>query len=219
MGPPSPENLQIHNVVLPAMSRLTILPLAESHVHRLYLSKLPSWRTFHGIHHTEEVVACCQDLARFYELDEEESVILLVAAWFHDTGYCLGDDHHEIESARIAKAFMFQMQLGDAISESVSDLILATRFPPTPVTLTEKILCDCDLHHLASDDYQNWSMLLKEELEHQNNQQYSVEKWNNDNIRFFRNHQYFTDYAKMYWERQKETNLSRLLATCNSSSR
>jgi predicted metal-dependent HD superfamily phosphohydrolase len=200
------------------MSHLTILSQAENHVRKLYTSKLPSWRTFHGIRHTEEVVRYAQDLARFYDLDEEENMILLVAAWFHDTGYCFGDDHHERESVRLANAFTFRLQIGNAVSERIADLILATRFPPSPATLMEQILCDCDLHHLASFDYQDWSTQLKTELEHQNNQKYSADKWNGDNIEFFRNHQYFTDYAKMYWEEQKESNLSSLLAIYNSSS-
>ncbi len=45
---------------------------------------------FHTIEHTEEVVESASIMADYYKLNEEDRLILLIAAWFHDVGYIIG---------------------------------------------------------------------------------------------------------------------------------
>jgi predicted metal-dependent HD superfamily phosphohydrolase len=183
----------------------------EKFVRGIYQMKFPDWRSFHNINHTERVVAYCKFFADYYDLDERSRFELISAAWFHDTGYYKNYQKHEMESARIACDFLTPFKVQPASLTRIKNLILATRVSATPSTLLEMILCDCDLSHMGSSDYQTWALRLKKEFEVQRDCQTNENKWNEENISFFYTHQFFTGYAKELWEAQKERNLSRLL--------
>jgi len=193
------------------MSLASIVPQIEAYVKDWYLTKVPQWRTFHSIHHTTEVVQKCIQLASHYEIENEEYFALLTAAWFHDTGFSKGDLSHESRSITIAEAFLSSFQIENNILTMIRELILATKLPTHPNSLCQQILCDCDLHHLGSTNYATWSSLLKNEVEKQKAINYSDERWNTENILFFRSHNYFTDFATTQWGPQKQKNLFQLL--------
>lgn len=187
-----------------------ILKQAETFVRELYNSRVPRWRTFHNFRHTLDVVKQCENLSSFYFLDKDQSIELILAAWFHDTGFSKSDTDHETHSCQIAHAFLTTFRPGEDALGRIERLIMATRLPTRPTNLLEEILCDCDLHHLGSPDYKDWSLLLKSELEHQKDVSYSMNAWNDENISFFTSHHYFTEYAKTHWEKQKQLNLASL---------
>ena len=189
-----------------------ILRQAETFVRELYYSRVPRWRTFHNFKHTLDVVKQSENVASFYSLDSVEFVELILAAWFHDTGFSKSDTDHEWHSCDIAHAFLNSFRFDHDVMAGIKKLIMATKMPSHPTNLLEGILCDCDLHHLGSKDYADWSLLLKSEMEHQKNITYSENAWNNENILFFTSHRFFTEYAKANWEEQKQKNLTSLEA-------
>jgi predicted metal-dependent HD superfamily phosphohydrolase len=191
----------------------------EKFVRSLYHVKFPSWRTFHNISHTESVVAYCKAFADYYNLNEQSRFELVSAAWFHDTGYYKNYQEHEKESTRIALGFLTQFEIQSESLTTIKNLILATRRSATPSTLLEKILCDCDLSHMGSPNYQTWALKLKREFEVQSGCHKTENKWNEENISFFREHQFFTSYAEDLWKVQKERNLSQLKHSVISSQR
>jgi predicted metal-dependent HD superfamily phosphohydrolase len=193
------------------MSLPSIVSQVEAYVKDWYLTKVPRWRTFHNITHTSEVVQKCEQLANHYAVENEEYFALLTAAWFHDTGFSQGDLNHELQSATIAEAFLSSYEIDNNILVMIRELILATKVPTNPNSLCQQILCDCDLHHLGSANYAEWSLLLKNEVEKQKGTPYSDESWNTENIFFFRSHHYYTDFATNQWGPQKQKNLSKLL--------
>ncbi len=79
--------------------------------------------------------------------------ILLLAAWFHDCGYLFQCADHEEEGKRLAKAFLAKEQYPHIWTDKVLDCIEATKPVRTPEKLLEKILCDADMSHLASESY------------------------------------------------------------------
>lgn len=135
---------------------------------------------------------------------------LLLAAWFHDTRYCLNIDDHENESVTIVSTFLDSHNVTENYLFSVKNLILTTKRLEEPVTLTEQIICDADTQHLGAEDYFKWSTLLKEEFQLKNSQELSDEEWRNLNIGFFSSHRYFTDHAQRMWGAQKLKNLNQL---------
>ena len=192
------------------MPLFELLVLVEEHVRELYRAKIPLWRTFHNFHHTSEVVRHSRQLADHYGLNGSESFALLAASWFHDTGFSLGNKDHEQNSSEIAKAFLMPYRIDEVILGSIRDIIMATKLPANPKTISQKILCDCDLQHLASTEYSNWSEALRLELEHQNREPFTDEGWNEENIAFLASHEYFTDYARKNWSPLKSINLLRI---------
>jgi HD superfamily phosphodiesterase len=53
---------------------------------------------YHDCSHTLEVVSAVKELSIAEKLSPLESEMVIIAAWFHDTGYIKGAENHENES-------------------------------------------------------------------------------------------------------------------------
>jgi predicted metal-dependent HD superfamily phosphohydrolase len=166
---------------------------------------------FHTIEHTEEVVESASIMADYYDLEEEERFILLIAAWFHDIGYISGTAAgHEDVSIEKASEFLKNQRIDENITQKVISAISATRMPQSPLNEIEKILCDADLSHLATPDYSAKSQLLRQERESLLGIEVSKREWRRLNVEFLKNHQYFTYYGQEILEPKKQENISLL---------
>lgn len=166
---------------------------------------------FHSLEHTEDVVEACSIMAEHYGLEEDDRLVLLTAAWFHDTGYARGlAAGHEEESIRLATGFLSAEEVPEEVVQRVSSAIQATRMPQSPVSLVEKILCDADLYHLSTGDFKARSSLLKREQEAVLGRKISKKEWKKNNIQFLEQHHYFTEYGQERLEKRKAANLTAL---------
>jgi HD superfamily phosphodiesterase len=185
-----------------------LLSAARDYVTDIYTHKVKNHFVFHNLEHTEDVVEACSIMADDNRLNEDDKLVLLLAAWFHDTGYAKGEAAgHEEESIRIASEFLTGRGIDPTIIQRVSSCIQATRMPQSPVSLVEKILCDADLYHLATDDFRARNQLLKQEQETMLGHKISKKEWRRNNIQFLETHKYFTDYGKGHLEPKKADNL------------
>lgn len=166
---------------------------------------------FHNIDHTQDVVNASTLMADYYQLPEEERLVLLLAAWFHDTGYSSGSAvKHESVSKEIAADYLQQHQVDGAIIEKVGNAIMATQWPQCPTNLTEQILCDADLFHLGTDAFSEKNKLLRKELNIVYDKKLGKKEWRQKNILFVQQHRYFTDYAKTHLQPIKDQHLKEL---------
>jgi predicted metal-dependent HD superfamily phosphohydrolase len=150
-------------------------------------------------------------MADYYHCTEEDRVVVLLAAWFHDTGYASGQtEGHEDVSVQQATQFLTAHAVDAAIIQRVASCIQATRMPQNPVSLVEKILCDADLHHLATGDFRARNSLLKQERENLLQHKIDKKEWRLSNIEFLQTHKFFTDYGQDLLESKKEENLQAL---------
>jgi len=188
-----------------------VLSAARNYITGLFKHQINPEFVFHNIEHTEEVVEACSRMADYFQLSDEDRYILLLAAWFHDTGYTLGEAAgHEAESIKHATTFLAQNGVDDTIIQRVTSAIAATKMPQSPVNQLEKILCDADLHHLATDDFKARTQLLKQEREMLVGQKIPKKEWRKNNIEFLGNHHYFTEYGKEQLEPKQVENLNSL---------
>jgi predicted metal-dependent HD superfamily phosphohydrolase len=188
-----------------------ILSAARNYVTDLFTHKVKPDFVFHSLDHTEDVADACSMMADYYQLSDEDRFVLILAAWFHDTGYSSGQtEGHEDLSAQIAAQFLQEHGASDSIIQRVGSCIRATKMPQSPVSQVEKILCDADLMHLATDDFKARSQLLKQERENLLGQKISKKDWRKSNIKFLETHKYFTDYGQEVLEPKKQENLSSL---------
>lgn len=189
-----------------------ILDATRTYVTDLFQHKMDKRLVFHNLEHTEDVVEACMQMAAHYQLNDEDRFVLMVAAWFHDTGYLIGRaEGHEEASVQIATAFLQQQELDEPLLQRVVSAIQATKMPQQPVTQVEQILCDADLMHLATQDFRPRNELLKMERENLLQQKISGKEWRNSNVRFFENHRYFTDFGQRELEHRKAANLQELI--------
>ena len=195
------------------MSDNQILALQEAQalVNDLLTNKLSKNIKFHTLQHTQEVVAACQSLADYHQLPEDDRFALILAAWFHDTGYTGGEaKDHEALSIKLATDFLTIHSASTEVRDKVIGCINATRIPQSPDNLLEKIICDADLFHLGTDDFKEKSRLLREEIKEFGEIDISKKDWRKTNIRFLEGHKYFTDYGKEKLQPIKDQHLAEL---------
>jgi len=137
---------------------------AENFVIHLLNEKLTSSFVYHNIFHTQRVVEKAKELVEGMQIDEASANKLLLAAWFHDTGYIKQIDGHEEESVKIAALFFRERNVSETIIKEVSELILVTKMDATPVTELEKIICDADCSHLGSKNFSELTFRVNEYL-------------------------------------------------------
>ncbi|WP_340064502.1 Pycsar system effector family protein [Ascidiimonas aurantiaca] len=189
-----------------------ILEKAQVFVTELLTLKLDNNYMYHNLRHTERVVKNTKEIINHSAIDDTDAEMVLLAAWFHDTGFTKGHEDHEEKSCKIASAFLKKEQYDALKTERVCQYIMATRNAHHPEDLMEEIIRDADSSHFASDSYNETSEILREELKRLNIRSYSISEWRNANIDMFvSGHQYYTDYAKKNWQEGKDRNLEKLI--------
>src|SRR6476620_3635807 len=190
----------------------SLISAAEQYVVNFFSQKIGKEFTFHSFNHTREVVLHTELIAGNYELSEEDHTAVLLAAWFHDTGYSAGlKKNHEEESQKIATEFLRKYNAPQSLVDKVNGCIIATRMPQSPSNLMEQIICDADLFHLGTKDFKERNKLLRQEINALEEEKIGKKEWVNLNIEFLDRHRYFTDYAKEMLEPVKRTHLKDLI--------
>lgn len=184
---------------------------AQEYVTGLLTSKLSKNIKFHTLNHTQEVVAACEELAEAMHINTDDKFALLLAAWFHDTGYIAGSSTgHEAASVQIADEFMNARTIPESQKAKVRNCIAATKMPQTPDSDLEKIICDADLYHLGTHTFDEKNKLLRQELNEFGDNDVSKKDWRKINIRFLERHSYFTPYAQQKLQPVKDLHLAEL---------
>lgn len=190
----------------------TLLADVENYVINLLGDQLSNQYVYHNVSHTQRVVETCKELIEQLEISIEDAEILLLAAWFHDTGFIKQADNHEKESVKIATNFLKERNISDKKIDAVASIILATKLGMKPKNELEKIIVDADCAHLSSKNYEDFTSLLRKEWELIGLKKLSDLEWIAQNISFFANeHRYYTSYARKEWTKLKSKNLSKLI--------
>ena len=160
-------------------------------------SELPEGLTYHGLHHTMDVLQAGMTIAATEKVTEKELQILRLAIWLHDSGFSSTYRGHEEEGCKIAKKLLPKYHISGSDIETICGLIMATKIPQTPSNLLEKIICDADLDYLGRKDVYEIADTLYVEIRRHVNKM-SGDEWNNLQISFLEAHNYFTKYAKKH---------------------
>ena len=165
--------------------------------------------SYHNLDHTLDVVQASELIGKASGLSDVDLELVLIAAWFHDVGYYLGNEDHEANSARIARDYLLSEGMEEKKIEKVESCIAATKVPQQPNNLLEMVLCDADLYHLATDRFFEKSDLLMRELMAQDTSLQSRE-WMKTSWQFVRDHRYHTAFGKKDLAPKKKANLKLL---------
>lgn len=190
---------------------MSILHKAKNYVEILFKDKLSSVYFYHNFIHTAYTVNKAEEIMRNTPVSEDDQEKVLVALWFHDTGYIECAQNHEERSVEIMKAFLHQENYPEDYIADVEKLILATKIHYEPQNLLEKIVKDADFSHFAGHDYNDISDALRKEWELTNVRCFSNDEWNAGNLDMLKNkHTFYTDYAKENWEPLKKKNIKKI---------
>ena len=187
---------------------------ASQHAIELLEHKLSISYTYHSMKHTcEEVVGMTDRLATLEGIDGIERVLLITGAYFHDIGFTLQRDNHELVGAHYASCVLPQFGYTQSQIKVIEGIILATRIPQNPKNLLEEIVDDADLDSLGRVDFWNRSLALRSEMALWG-MYFTDQEWCERQRMFLHQHHYFTASAKQLRDEQKQNNLNFLLERC-----
>jgi predicted metal-dependent HD superfamily phosphohydrolase len=182
----------------------------ESYVKGLFKQHNQSNLVFHNLEHTEIVVERVREIAAHYQLPDKDLLELSIAAWFHDTGHLMSDPAgHEEKSVQLMEAFLKSRTDDEELINNIAKLIRITRFPPSPQSLPEMIICDADTYHFGLNDFKQTNKAMKKELVLRN-MNTMVMDWERNSLELLEKHQFYTAYCIDLLQKGKEKNIRRL---------
>ena len=182
---------------------------AGRYIAQLFIDRLPQNLLFHNFNHTLHVIRGVKDIGKHINLSCSDQEILLLAAWFHDSGHIVKYIGHEIESQRLAKNWLESQDYPSDKTALVLACIGATTMPQNPIGLLQEVICDADLYHLSLEEYCHLQFQLKEEITLVFGKMYTDLSWMDENLVFIQNHRYFTGYGREVLEHRKQENYGR----------
>lgn len=162
---------------------------------------------YHNLNHTTDVVDKAVEIANHYQLNDRDFFVVTAAAWFHDLGYMTDAKEHEAHGAQIAEDFLKNHGASAEDIEDIKKCILATQMPQRPASLLEEIVCDADVFHLGTDDFEKKDKLLRKEVNLLYGLDLSKQQWHKKTIHFLESHHYHTEYCRLKLTAHKEANI------------
>lgn len=188
----------------------TIVDLAADYVLKLLVKKMSPKFLYHGIYHTLEVVHNCKVIGFNSQMTPEEYEDVVIAAWFHDTGFIERAEGHEKISAQLANKFLTKHNHPEERIKKITKCIKRTNLAKEPRELMDMVLRDADVAHLGREDFIVKQELLRLEIEACSGTNYSNKQWDEINYSFLSAHQYYTTYARSIFNNEKQMNLDML---------
>lgn len=171
--------------------------------------ELPPFLYYHNTRHTIDVINQVEILGYGEGVSDEELLLLKTAALFHDSGYIVGSENHEYFGTQIARDILPNYNYTQDQIDRICSLILATKLPPNPTNIYERIICDADLVYLGRTDFIPVSNMLYDELKALGSN-LDIDAWNQKQVDFLTKHHYFTETAIKVLEVGKEYQIERL---------
>ncbi|MEM9985439.1 MAG: Pycsar system effector family protein [Bacteroidota bacterium] len=166
--------------------------------------------SYHTYDHTCQVVTAAKEIGEKSGLTPEELDLIETAAWLHDLGYLYTYVNHEDASISMAKDFFADKEIQAADLDRVINMVDATRLDQEPRTILEEVLKDADLSNLALPEALENSEKIREEWKVFCDRIFTDDEWDRFNYRFFKDHQYYTPYAKDQMGPKKKDNAKRI---------
>jgi ligand-binding sensor domain-containing protein/class 3 adenylate cyclase len=161
---------------------------------------------YHSITHTKDVVKSVERIALLEGVTDEGLFLLKTAAILHDAGFIERYEHNEEIGARMAREILPKYGYTEQHIKTIVELIHVTEIPHRPINKLQEIICDADLDYLGRDDFEEIADRLRKELREMNKID-SDRKWDEIQIKFLENHNYFTQTAIELRQKKKESNI------------
>lgn len=188
----------------------SILLEVEAYVTNFISEQVPKEYAYHDVQHTLDVVESVQEIGQSFELGDNEIEMLILSAWFHDTGYDKGALNHEARSAKYAEEYLKKYDYSAEKIKVIQGCIFATKMPHEPETLLHRILCDADLGHLGQNVYWDRCSRVRQEMTLTQNSIMSELEWIDFELKFINKHKYQTTVANQLYGKRKEKHIRQL---------
>lgn len=187
-----------------------LLNEVEAHIKDFFAQNVTPQYVFHDLEHTIQTVAAAKTIAEGFRLDPQDMQNLLLATWFHDTGYAEGPADHEERSCANVDSFLNGRVSPEQLVE-IKACIRATKVPQTPQSLLGQIIADADLSHLGMEIYWDRTSKLRQEFVLARGTVMSDQDWVDFEINFMMTHEYHTVVAQELFNKRKAKHIQQLL--------
>lgn len=177
------------------------------------LKKLPRQLSYHNFDHVLGVVRAADYLLEKESVPEKDRWLLLTAAVLHDIGFVKTYQNHEEVSCDMAREILTKFDYSEENIEAVCRMIMATKIPQAPQDQYAQILCDADLYYLGTETFSPIASNLFKELKAVGFVQ-SEKEWDEKQLSFLHQHQYFTKTALEELAPKKMANVKELEEKC-----
>lgn len=168
--------------------------------------ELPINLYYHSPQHTRDVYEAATEIAYHEKIEGDDLRLLQTAALFHDCGFLITYQNHEIVGCQLASKVLPGFGYTNPQIQHICQMIMATQIPQEPQDHLAEILCDADLYYLGTQKfYQIGNTLYREFLDHGIVK--DDEAWNRLQLSFLQDHEYFTQTALNLRKPQKITHL------------
>ncbi|MBW3546043.1 MAG: HD domain-containing protein [Bacteroidetes bacterium] len=186
-----------------------LIDKAKSHVSELFAAELSNKYVYHNLNHTRQTAEACAEAAEAYSLSPEEREALLLAAWFHDTGYTKKYEGHEESSIAIAQKFLADEGYPQERTQLVSRLIKSTTAGHKSADLLEEILHDADRISIGKKSFFRKAELLRIEWEVFLDKHYKQGEWDKIQQQYILNTNFYTDFFRKKYGDRREKNINK----------
>ena len=190
--------------------RQDFIDTVQEQVKQIFNENAPPENVYHNLSHTTEVVTAVKEIAADEGVGDDDLEILLIAAWFHDSGYVKTCKGHEEVSVEYVREFLQSIKYPEDKIKEIESLISTTKMPQSPKNHLEEILCDADLHHIGMKGFEEKGDLLRLEYEKRCKEVCTDQKWLEISLKFINQHHFFTRYAKEKFGIQKNINFIKI---------
>lgn len=192
------------------MDYTIVIKKVEAYVTELFERTPHPKLVYHNLQHTQKVVNRTKEIAAHYNLIESDMMVLIVAAWFHDTGYLFNEvAMHEEKSAHLMNDFMKDLIPDRDILNNIEECILATKGPVKPANLLQQILVDADTYNFGTKEIDTTNKQVYDEHVIRNGNM-SKKDWDKQTIKMLENHHYYTSYCKELLMDRKKKNIKKI---------
>jgi len=180
------------------------LERAKDYVIKKLKGELSPSLTYHGLIHTlQEVIPAAELLTVLEKVSDEDRLLVLTAAYFHDLGFIRQREGHEAVSILFAEAALPAYGYSQDQIAVIRGIIRATCLPQSPTNLLERIMADSDLDYLGHENFWDRSTDFRRELENYG-KKFSEEEWYEYQLSFMEAHKYFTESERKLRNAAKE---------------
>jgi uncharacterized protein len=179
-------------------------------IEKLERELLPIY-TYHGLHHTLDVLAVTKNLCKAEGINPHETTLLKTAALYHDAGFTVSPKEHEATGCDIARLALPSFDYNAEDIYRICGMIMATKIPQNPQNHLECIICDADLDYLGRDDFFPIGNTLFEELKALGILETPFQ-WNTMQVKFLENHAYHTITTQLLRESKKQAHIAAVKA-------
>jgi predicted metal-dependent HD superfamily phosphohydrolase len=159
------------------MDNQKLVTQASEFIFQLFKRKLSKKLVYHNYRHTFETVNEAHKLGEKRGLPADELQDLVLAAWFHDTGYVKTYIGHEEESVHYAREWLEQQNYPAERIDRIADLIIATKHGIDPKAGLQELLVDADIANIGKETFFATAELLRVEWEIFQDKFFTDQEW------------------------------------------